>query len=78
MYWKRRGQEAARVGHFKWIRNEGRTLLFDLSKDIGEKKDLFPKKPETADQLIEECDRWNAGLKPTAFPTLMGDKWWER
>jgi arylsulfatase A-like enzyme len=84
LFWRKFDQDAIsiRKGNLKLVSDSQRRTkgykLFDLSKDIGEKKDQFSKNPETADQLIEQCDQWNAQLKPTAFPTLMGDKWWER
>jgi len=84
LFWRKFDQDAIsiRKGNIKLVADSQRSSkgykLFDLSEDIGEKKDLFSKHPETVEQLIGECDRWNAELKPTAFPTLMGDKWWER
>ena len=84
LFWRKFDQDAIsiRKGNLKLVADSQRSTkgykLFDLSKDIGEKEDLFSKNPETADQLIEECDQWNSQLKPTAFPTLMSDTWWER
>jgi len=84
LFWRKFDQDAIsiRKGNLKLVSDSQRSKkgykLFDLSNDIGEKKDRFSTNPETAEQLIEACDEWNAQLKPTAFPTLMGDKWWER
>ena len=58
MYWKRRAKEAARVGDWKWVRNETGTYLFDLSKDIGEKNDLIKKMPEKAAEMQAHFEGW--------------------
>jgi arylsulfatase A-like enzyme len=84
LFWRKFGQDAisVRAGNMKLVADSQRSKkgysLFDLSEDIGETNDLLSKNPETADSLIEDCERWNEQLQPTAFPTLMGDKWWER
>ena len=58
MYWKRRAKEAARVGDWKWVRNESGTFLFDLSKDVGEKNDLLKKMPEKAAEMQAHFENW--------------------
>jgi arylsulfatase A-like enzyme len=58
MYWKRRAKEAARVGHWKWIRNESGTYLFDLSKDVSEKNNLIDKMPEKAAEMEARFTDW--------------------
>ena len=58
MFWKRQGKEAARVGHWKWIRNEQGTFLFDLSKDMGEKNNLIDKMPEKAAEMEKHFTAW--------------------
>jgi arylsulfatase A-like enzyme len=58
MYWKRRAKEAARVGDWKWIRNESGTFLFDLSKDVGEKNNLIKRMPEKAADMQAYFENW--------------------
>ncbi len=58
MYWKRRGREAARVGHWKWIRTKNEIHLFDLSQDIGEKHDLADAMPDKAAQMRAHFEDW--------------------
>ena len=58
MYWKRRVKEAARVGDWKWVRNESGTFLFDLSKDVAEKNDLLEKMPEKAAEMQAHFENW--------------------
>ncbi|HUT89531.1 MAG TPA: sulfatase-like hydrolase/transferase [Thermoguttaceae bacterium] len=58
MYWKRRAKEAARVGNWKWIRNESGTFLFDLAKDVSEKDNLIEKMPEKAAEMQAHFEGW--------------------
>jgi len=58
MYWKRRAKEAARVGHWKWIRNERGTFLFDLANDLSEKDNLLEKMPEKAAEMQAHFEGW--------------------
>jgi arylsulfatase A-like enzyme len=58
MYWKRRAKEAARVGHWKWIRNERGTFLFDLSNDLSEKHNLVDKMPDKAAEMQSHFENW--------------------
>ena len=58
MFWKRRGKEAARVGHWKWIRNEAGTFLFDLVADVGEKNNLVAVMPAKAAEMETHFENW--------------------
>jgi len=58
MYWKRRAKEAARVGQWKWIRNETGTYLFDLSADLSEKHDLSKERPEVFARMQGKFEAW--------------------
>ncbi len=58
MFWKRRGKEAARVGSWKWIRNEKGTFLFDLAKDVSEKENLVETMPEKASEMETRFSGW--------------------
>ncbi|MCH5374747.1 MAG: sulfatase-like hydrolase/transferase, partial [Planctomycetes bacterium] len=63
MFWKRREMEAARVENWKWIRNAAGTFLFDLSQDIGEKRNRIDTMPEKAAELEAQFDRWQQEMK---------------
>lgn len=58
MYWKRRTKEAARVGHWKWVRNERGTYLFDLSEDLSEQNNLAETMPRKTAELEAKFDEW--------------------
>ena len=58
MYWKRRAKEAARVGQWKWIRNENGEFLFDLAQDVGEENNLIDKMPEKAAEMQAHFKDW--------------------
>ena len=44
---------AVRMGNWKAISKNGKLTLFDLSKDIGEKKDVSKRHPEIAEKLAK-------------------------
>ncbi len=46
MFWQRRGDKAARVGNWKWVKSSRGSGLFDLSKDISEENDLSKERPD--------------------------------
>ena len=58
MFWKRQDREAARVGRWKWVNNGGEKLLFDLSQDVGEKKNLIDSMPDQAAELEQHFRQW--------------------
>jgi arylsulfatase A-like enzyme len=72
---------STRKGSMKLVSDERRERdnyqLFDLSADTGEQQDLRGKNPEQVEQLIRDCETWNAGLKARFFPTLGEDEWWK-
>jgi hypothetical protein len=42
--------------------------LFDLSKDLGEQKNLAKERPEVVEQLKKEFAKWEGGLKQPMWP----------
>ncbi|MHB8899870.1 MAG: sulfatase-like hydrolase/transferase [Thermoguttaceae bacterium] len=58
MFWKRQGDEAARAGNWKWIRNRSGTFLFDLAADLGEKNNLAKEMPQKAAELEKKFAGW--------------------
>jgi len=63
MFWKRRGDEAARVGNWKWVDYRKRTGLFDLSKDIAEKNDLSEQRPEIVKMVKARLAAWKKRME---------------
>lgn len=62
MFWQRRGDKAARVGHWKWVESERGNGLFDLSKDIGETTDLSESHPQKLAELKDRFQQWQAAM----------------
>jgi arylsulfatase A-like enzyme len=59
MYWERRNHRAARVENWKWVDMGGaNTGLFDLTTDLGEKKDLSKEKPDVLAKVRAKFDAW--------------------
>ena len=58
MFWERRLDRAARVGHYKWIETPQGSGLFDLSRDIGEDHDLSSERPELVAQFKARFAAW--------------------
>lgn len=66
MFWKRRDQLGARVGHWKWVDMGGKSGgLFDLSKDIAEKNDLSKSHPEKLKELKAAFNNWLKKMEAT-------------
>ena len=53
-----RKQQAVRVGNWKYLRDGGIELLFDLSQDAGERHDLAFAQPERLNQLRQLLLEW--------------------
>ncbi|WP_395746291.1 sulfatase-like hydrolase/transferase [Prosthecobacter sp.] len=62
MFWQRRADKAARVGNWKWVESGKGGGLFDLSTDLGEKKDLSAEKPEVVKMMRERFAAWRAEM----------------
>ncbi len=58
MFWQRRLDKGARVGHWKWVESARGDGLFDLSKDLGEKKDLSKERPDMLTKLKNRFRNW--------------------
>lgn len=63
MYWERRGDKAARIGHWKWVDSAKGSGLFDLSQDIGEKQDLSEENPEVLARLKDGFAKWKQEMR---------------
>ena len=62
MFWKRRGDRAARIGQWKWVHSSKGGGLFDLSDDVGEKRDLSEQNPAKLAELTAAFDEWMAEM----------------
>ncbi len=58
MFWQRRLDKGARVGHWKWVESARGNGLFDLSKDLAEKKDLSKERPDMLAKLKSRFQNW--------------------
>ncbi|HEY8505834.1 MAG TPA: sulfatase-like hydrolase/transferase [Gemmataceae bacterium] len=63
MFWQRRGDRAARVGNWKWVDSALGGGLFDLSKDIGEKRDLSAERPEVLAMVKGRFRAWEKEME---------------
>jgi len=63
MFWKRRGDVAARVGDWKWVDSTRGSGLFNLAEDIGEKNDLSKSHPEKLQELKHAFADWMAEME---------------
>lgn len=58
MFWQRRADKAARFQNWKWVESSKGRGLFDLSSDLGEKRDLSGDKPEVVRMMQEKFAAW--------------------
>jgi arylsulfatase A-like enzyme len=63
MFWQRRGDVAARVGNWKWVDSARGAGLFDLSRDIGEQRDLSQSHPEKLQELKQAFADWSSRME---------------
>lgn len=64
LFWRTRTHEAARIGHWKYLKDGDAEHLFDLAVDLGEKTDLKAGRPEEFTRVKTAFARWNAGMLP--------------
>jgi len=62
MFWQRRGDVAARVGKWKWVRSAKGGGLFDFSNDIAEKTDLAREHPRELAMVQARFDAWRRAM----------------
>ena len=64
MFWKRRNLIGVRVGKWKWVdMGERGGGLYNLEKDIGERKDVSEEYPEVMKLLKERYNNWWAEME---------------
>ena len=57
-WWSISGPRAARVGHWKWVREKDEEGVYDLSADISETNNLKEVRPEKYRELCAAWDGW--------------------
>jgi arylsulfatase A-like enzyme len=63
LFWKTNWAAAVRSGDWKLVRTPADEYwLFDLSEDIGETTDLYEHRPDVAETLRSELERWERTL----------------
>ena len=62
-FWAKRGETAVRDGAWKLLRIKEANRLYDLSTDLGEKKNVAAKHPEIVDRLSKALDTWNEDVR---------------
>lgn len=69
LYWWRAPMRSVRVGDWKlWTSEQGDVgYLFDLSRDPGERNNLFDARPDKVRALSELMVRWHADKAPPAW-----------
>lgn len=69
LYWRAGTGHAVRMGKWKLVEYGGnRTRLYDLSADIGEKKDLSASKPEVVKELRQMWESWSNKMAKPRWP----------
>ena len=64
LFWRAGAQHAARVGDWKLVKPRGQSeMLFDLSQDIGEAKDLSKSHPEKLKEVQGIYDAWSSQME---------------
>ena len=58
MFWQRRLDKGARVGHWKWVESARGNGLFDLRKDLSENEDLSKERPDMLAKLKSRFQNW--------------------
>lgn len=58
LFWRYRGQKAARQGPWKLMITEKDTMLFNLEQEIAEQEDLSEEYPERVENLIKALETW--------------------
>ena len=63
MFWQRKLDKAARVGHWKWVESSRGKGLFDLRHDIGERRDLSKDRPEILKRVQARFANWKKQMQ---------------
>jgi arylsulfatase A-like enzyme len=66
LFWRFRnhGQEAARIGRWKYLKIAGNSFLFDVVADPLERGNLKDRHPQRYAELVKAWQAWNASMLP--------------
>ena len=68
LFWRTQLRDAARMGKWKYLNDQGSEYLFDLSVDPGEKAELQTRHPDIFKQMKSQYSAWNARMLPRPAP----------
>jgi arylsulfatase A-like enzyme len=73
LFWRSDFNRAARFEQWKLLHNKKTNSihLFDLSNDIGERRNVAQQHPEIVKQLMALLDAWESELEPAKWPRVM-------
>lgn len=63
MFWRRRGDRAARVGEWKWVDSQRGSGLYNLATDISEQTDLSKEQPDVLQMVRDRYDDWERRME---------------
>ena len=63
MFWQRRLDKGARMGHWKWVESTHGNGLFDLRTDLNEKHDLSKEKPKVLEMIKTRFAHWKKEME---------------
>lgn len=63
-FWEYKGRKAVRDGNWKLIIAGKKTELYDLDKDLGEKKNIAKQCPEKVTVLTKAINKWYTEVSP--------------
>jgi len=63
MYWELRGDQAARVGEWKWLKDKGGEHLFNLEEDVKEENDLSIDRPDKLKMMRKKFADWQKEMQ---------------
>ena len=69
LFWRITGFDAARVGRWKYLKDDGGEHLFDLSIDPGEKADRRRRDAATFDRIKQQYLAWSLQMLPMPIGT---------
>lgn len=64
LFWRTQTREAARIGHWKYVRDANEDRLYDLDVDLGEKTDLKSREPQVLADIKARHAAWAAQMLP--------------
>lgn len=64
MFWRTHDMAAVRQGPWKYVREDKREYLFDLSTDPGERANLRRRRPDIAVSMRDRFEQWNLEMLP--------------